>query len=172
LYQLSELQLEKAKYFEHKETEKYEEAYRRYQEQRRRGERVAEPKEEHSESERYLAEAMKVYEVILQGYPSYDRRDEVLFALGYHLYDSGQREPGIHRYAELIRTHPQSRLVPDAYLQLGNHYFDVANDLAMARENYEKALASKVPKIYSYALYKLAWCDYNAGQPRRALEKL
>jgi len=172
LYQLSELQVEKANYFEHKETEKYEEAYRSHQERRRRGESVPEPKEEHLESHRYRAEAIKVYESILKEYPSYDRRDEVLFALGYQLYDLGRQEQGIERYQELIRSYPQSRLVPDTYLQLGNHYFDVANDLTAARENYEKALATKLPKIYSYALYKLAWCDYNAGQPRRALQKL
>jgi len=172
LYQLSELQLEKARDLEHQETEKYEQAYRRYQEQKRRGEKVPEPKEEHLESERYRAETIGVYEVILKQYPSYDRRDEVMFALGYQLYDLGHREQGIARYEELIRSYPQSRLVPDAYLQLGNHYFDVANDLTSARENYEKALATKLPKIYSYALYKLAWCDYNEGQPRRALEKL
>ncbi len=172
LYQLSELNLEKAKYFERKEVAEYEQAYRQYQEQRRRGERVREPKEEHPDSERYRAQAMRVYETILKDYPSYDRRDEVLFALGYHLYDLGRREQGIARYLELIRSYPNSRLIPDTYLQLGNHYFDIANDLQRGRENYEKALASKVPKIYSYALYKLAWCDYNAGRPEDALAKL
>ena len=172
LYQLSELNLEKAKYFERKEVAKYEEAYRQYQEQRRRGQRIREPKEEHPDSERYRAQAMQVYETILKDYPSYDRRDEVLFALGYHLYDLGRREQGIARYLELIRSYPNSRLIPDTYLQLGNHYFDIANDLQRGRENYEKALASKVPKIYSYALYKLAWCDYNAGRPQDALAKL
>jgi tetratricopeptide (TPR) repeat protein len=172
LYQLSELNLEKAKYFERKEVAKHEEAYRQYQEQRRRGQRVREPKEEHPDSERYRAQAMRVYEAILKDYPSYDRRDEVLFALGYHLYDLGRRDQGIARYLELTRSQPNSRLVPDTYLQLGNHYFDVANDLQRGRENYEKALASKAPKIYSYALYKLAWCDYNAGRPQDALAKL
>ena len=28
------------------------------------------------------------------------------------------------------------------------------------------------PRIKSYALYKLAWCDFNAGEPEKALEKL
>lgn len=172
LYQLSELNLEKAKNFERKEVAKYEEAYRQYQEQRRRGQRVREPKEEHRDSERYRAEAIRLYEIILKDYPSYDRSEEVLFALGYHLYDAGRRDEAIARYLELIRRYPYSRLIPDTYVQLGNHYFDIANDLQQARENYEKALASKVPKIYSYALYKLAWCDYNAGRPQESLAKL
>ena len=59
-----------------------------------------------------------------------------------------------------------------AFVQLGNHYFEVASNLEKARTYYEKAYATSSPKIKSYALYKLAWCDFNAGEHEKALKKL
>src|SRR5581483_5525551 len=104
--------------------------------------------------------------------PSYDRKDEVLFDLGYNLYDIGKKDQAVKRYEELMKGYPNSKFIGDTYVQLGNHYFDVANNLQKAKEMYEKAFASKDPKIKSYALYKLAWCDFNAGEHEKALKKL
>src|SRR5207237_7823298 len=47
-----------------------------------------------------------------------------------------------------------------------------ANQLEKARLYYDKAFGSANPRIKSYALYKLAWCDFNAGEHERALKKL
>ncbi len=87
-------------------------------------------------------------------------------------YDLLEAANSVKRYEELIKNYPGSKFVPDTYVQLGNHYFDVASDLAKAKVMYEKAFASANPKIKSYALYKLAWCDYNAGDHERALKRL
>ena len=115
---------------------------------------------------------MRIYEDILRDYPKYPQRDEVLFSLGYNAYELGRREVAVARYEELIRDFPKSQFVPDAYIQLGNHYFE-NNKLEPARENYEKARDSGVPKIYAYAVYKLAWCDYNTpGGYEAGLKKM
>jgi len=47
-------------------------------------------------------------------------------------------------------------------VQIGEHFF-AANDLARARAAFEKAASFRLPKLYPFALYKLAWCDYNAA---------
>ncbi|HEX9508586.1 MAG TPA: tetratricopeptide repeat protein, partial [Myxococcales bacterium] len=172
LYELSEFYWEKSKSLERQEVARSEAAYRHYQAARGRSERAQEPKEDHVQSEHFRQEAIGLYEIILRDYPDYERTDEVLFALGYNLYDTGKAGPAIERYRQLIREHLHSRFVPDTYLQLGNHYFDVQSDLAHAREYYQKALSSDAPKIRSYALYKLAWCDYNAGDLQGSLNKL
>jgi len=173
LYQLSELYVEKSRQLLHAEMAEHDKQYRAYEESRKQGAKgLAEPRATHQGSESYRAKAIALYDRILREYPAYPRKDEVLFALGYNLYEIGKRSDGVARYLELIKAYPNSIFVPDTYLQLGNHYFDIGNDLGRARHFYEKALASDLPKVHSYALYKLAWCDYNVGQFENTLQKL
>lgn len=171
LFQLSELYWEKSKYLYAKEMLSFQENEKKTDEARNKGEKVADAKEDHRESELYRSETMRLYETILREYPEYERRDEVLFDLAYNQYEIGKKDAAIKRYQELIKNYPGSKFVPDTYVQLGNHYFDVANDLVKAKEMYEKALNSPQPKIKNYALYKLAWCDVNAGEHEKALKK-
>ena len=114
---------------------------------------------------------MKLYEQLLAGYKDWPQRDEVLFYLGYNQQELGQRDAAVKNYLMLVQEFPQSQFVPDTYVQLGNHFFD-NNKLKEARGYYEKARASKVPKVYAYAVYKLAWCDYNAGAYDEGLARL
>ena len=162
LFQLSELYWEKSRYLYRREMLAFFTAQKG----------AEDAKEDHRESELYRSETMRLYEAVLREFPTYERKDEVLFNLAYNLYEVGRRDPAVQRYEELLRDYPSSRFVPDTLIQLGNHAFDVTNSLERARSFYERAWQSKNPKIKSYALYKLAWCDFNAGQPKRALEKL
>ncbi|MEN9796517.1 MAG: hypothetical protein RL653_213, partial [Pseudomonadota bacterium] len=170
-FQLSELYWEKSKYLKMKEQKAYDEKYAAYEKALNEGRKEKEPKLENRESELFRASTMRLYEEILKEYPTYDRKDEVLFSLADNMYEIGKKEAGVKRYEELIKGYPDSKLVPDAYIQLGNHYFE-NNALAKAEDNYKKAAATKIPKIYSYATYKLAWCDFNAGKIDDGLKKM
>ncbi|MFT3708956.1 MAG: tetratricopeptide repeat protein [Archangium sp.] len=172
LFQLSELYWEKSRYLYRKEMLTFFNAQKEADEKKNRGEKAPEPKEEHRESELYRSETMRLYETILREYPTYERKDEVLFNLAYNQYDIGKKDLAIKRYEELLKSYPGSKFVSDTYVQLGNHYFEVANVLDKAKTYYEKAFASSNPRIKSYALYKLAWCDFNAGEHEKALKKL
>jgi tetratricopeptide (TPR) repeat protein len=77
----------------------------------------------------HRSETMRLYEAVLREFPTYERKDEVLFNLAYNLYEVGRREPAVQRYEELLRDYPSSRFVPDTLIQLGNHAFDVTNSL-------------------------------------------
>ncbi|MCE9671444.1 tetratricopeptide repeat protein [Myxococcus stipitatus] len=171
LYRLSELYWEKSKYLYRLEMDRFLAAEKQYDAAVARGEKREAPKQDHRESERYRAETMGIYEDILAGYPKYPQRDEVLFSMGYNLYELGRRDEAVTRYETLIQEFPRSQFVPDAYIQLGNHYFE-SNKLNPAKANYEKARDSGVPKIYAYAVYKLSWCDYNTGDYATGLQKL
>ncbi|MDP3503069.1 MAG: tetratricopeptide repeat protein [Myxococcales bacterium] len=172
LFQLAELYWDKSRYLYRREMLKFFEQQKEMDEKKNRGEKVSEPKEDHRESELYRSETMRLYETILREYPSYERKDEVLFNLAYNLYETGKRDGAVKRYEELLKSYPGSKFVPDTYVQLGNHYFDVANVLEKARSYFEKAFATTNPRIRSYSLYKLAWCDFNAGEHEKALKKL
>jgi cellulose synthase operon protein C len=160
LYRLAELYWEKSQYLYHLEMKRFLEA-----------EEAGPAKADHRESVRLRSEAMRLYEDLLRGWPDWPQRDEVLFALGYNLQELGRREEAVKHYLQLIKEFPKSQFVPDAYIELGNHFFE-ANQLAKARSWYERAQASNVPKVYAYAVYKLAWCDYNAGAYEEGLGRL
>ncbi|HEX8820498.1 MAG TPA: tetratricopeptide repeat protein [Archangium sp.] len=171
LYRLAELYWEKSQYLYQQEMTRFLEAEKAYDAATSRGEKVEPPKKEHRDSERYRVETMRIYEDLLNGYQEWPQRDEILFYLGYNLQELGRRDDAIKRYVQLIQEYPESQFVPQTYIELGNHYFD-SNKLKEAREHYEKARASKVPKVYAYAVYKLAWCDFNVGAYEEGLARL
>jgi tetratricopeptide (TPR) repeat protein len=128
-------------------------------------------KVDHRSSEAVRARAMDAYARLLKVYPRYPRRDEVLFSLAYDLEDVGRGQEAVERYRALIRDFPGSRYAPDAWLELGNHAFDTGN-LAVAQDAYQHAARIGSPRVRSYAVYKLAWCDFNLGEFEAAREKL
>lgn len=166
-FQLAELWWEKGRSAGLREVREHDEAYAKWAEAGRKGE---EPKLDAHRSEECRKTALGIYRRILDQYPRYQRRDEVLFVLGHNLYESGNREQGVASYRTLVEQHPQSRFVPDAYVQMGEHFF-ASNDLPRARTAFEKAASFRLPKLYPFALYKLAWCDYNAGAYSAAIAK-
>ncbi|MCK5687749.1 tetratricopeptide repeat protein [Myxococcota bacterium] len=125
---------------------------------------------EYDQAELYKREALKLYGKILAKYPRYERNDEVLYNLGSSLYESGKKKDGVKRYWTLIKQYPKSRFAPDAWLQLGEHFFN-NNKLTQAIKAYTKAAETRKPRIYSYAIYKLAWCDYNMQEYDQSLVK-
>src|SRR5439155_15626123 len=165
-FQLAELWWEKARDAALKEVRDHDDAVAKWAE-KREGE---EPKLDTSRSDGYRREAIGLYQEVLDRYPAYERRDEVLFVAGHNLYESGNRDRGIAYYSALIAQYPKSRFVPDAWVQTGEHFF-ATNDLPRAREAFEKAASFHLPKLYAFALYKLAWCDYNAGAYGAAIAK-
>jgi tetratricopeptide (TPR) repeat protein len=171
LFQLSELWWEKSKFVYFQEMQTFDAEYEKYMAEEAKGTKgLSEPKLSNRQSDLYRQQAINLYQQILQEYPTYQRKDEVLFNLAYNMYELGKKKDAVAHYWDLIRQYPDSKFVPDAYVQLGEHFFN-SNDLERARKAYEKALEYNIPQIYAFALYKLAWCDYNAGNYEMALEK-
>ena len=171
-FQLAESWWEKARTVSLQEVRAYDERYAAWLSAREKDEKSAgpEPKVSTAESDGYRRQALDLYQAVLRDDPSYPRRDELLFVLAYNQYEIGDRAGALRSYQALIDQFPASRFVPDAYVQMGEHYFQ-HNDLAHARAAFEKAAAFRLPKVYAFSVYKLAWCDYNAHDYRAAIEK-
>ena len=171
-FQLAELWWEKAKSVALREVREYDQRYAAWLAARDKDEKSAgpEPKVSTAASDGYRKEALALYQTILRDVPDYPRRDELLFVLAYNQYEIGDRPGALRSYQALIEQFPGSRFVPDAYVQMGEHYFQ-HNDLEHARAAFEKAASFRLPKIYGFAVYKLAWCDYNAHDFRAAIAK-
>lgn len=122
------------------------------------------------EAESFRSKTLDLYRTILGKYPRYERKDEVLYNLASSHYESGEKLDGVKLYWKLLKQYPNSEYGADAWLQLGEHFFN-ANQLPQAIKAYSKAAETERPRVYSYALYKLAWCDYNLQEYQKALEK-
>ncbi len=169
-FRLAERYYEKARAIYYSEMQDYDKAIEAWMAKRETDPDAPEPKLDNRKSQVYTDQAMNIYKIILKKYKDYHRRDEVLFTMGYNLYESGKKSEGVKMYWELIKGYPTSRFVPDAYLAMGEHYF-ANNDVFNAKKAYERALKFKESKVYTFALYKLGWCDYNLGEYEKAIDK-
>ncbi len=164
-FQLAEAYWEKSRHISLSEVKDYDEAWAKWQAAKEKDPggaagSEAEPKVSTRRSDAFRKDALSLYQTILEKYKDYARRDEVLFAIAYNQYEIGNKAESLAAYNTLIKQYPSSKLVPDSYVQMGEHYF-AANDLTRARAAYQKANDFKLPKLYAFSLYKLAWCDYN-----------
>lgn len=175
LFQLAELWIEKSKHYYFREMEAHLQKKTEFlecEDEKGEGNCGPEPQVNNHQSELYRSEALRLYEQILKDSPTYGRKDEVLFALATNLYEKGDKTNAIARYRDLVTQYPNSHFAGDAYVNMGEHYFN-NNDLARAEAAYQKALEAGAhePRIYNFALYKLAWCSFNAGDYEGALQK-
>src|SRR5207237_366631 len=138
--QLAELWWEKARYVSLQEVRDYDERYGAWLANREKDAQSAgaEPKVSTEKSDGYRRKALASYQDILQRYPEYARKDELLFVLAYNQYEIGEQAAALRSYQALIDQFPASRFVPDAYVQMGEHYFQ-HDDLARGRAAVEAA---------------------------------
>jgi len=133
--------------------------------------RGPEPKEDHRASRAFNQKAIDLYRLLMKEHPDYERMDEVIFNLAFNLMDLGLRKQALEYYELFVRTYKNSKLLPDAYLAIGEYYFDNNNPIK-ALEQYKKAAAFPDSKVRAFALYKLAWCYYNVGEYDAAIDAL
>jgi len=121
--------------------------------------------------------SLEYYRKVLREFPDYERIDEVLYYLGRGALEAGraakdvqlQRE-GVKHFTNLVQNYPNSRMIPQALLHLGEYYFDT-HSLYYAKVNYEKIINNYPDApMYNYALYKLGWVYYNLTEYRKTIE--
>ncbi|MBN2498837.1 MAG: tetratricopeptide repeat protein [Deltaproteobacteria bacterium] len=112
------------------------------------------------EEDTWRNQAIDLYKQIVNKYPDYPGRDQVLFYLGYSLWDMKRCKEALTIYKRLIQDYPKSQYIPDAYLAFGEFYFEDAK-LERALIAYKKAAEYEEAEIYPYALYKQGWCYFN-----------
>lgn len=114
---------------------------------------------------------IKTLALLVKDHPNFAKMDEVLFALGFSLEEMKQFDRARQVYHRLIKSYPQSSFIPNAYLSFAEYYFQ-QGDMRAAKQFYAKV--TEIPpernKVYGYAVYKQAWCDYNLEDFKSSLQ--
>jgi len=116
-------------------------------------------------------DSIRTYATLVRDHPNFNRMDEVLFSLAFALQELDQFDKARSVYRRLIKDYPRSRFVPNAYLSFAEFYFN-DSDMDAAAKFYRKVLEfpPKRNSVYGYALYKVAWVEYNRERYRQSLQ--
>jgi len=114
--------------------------------------------------------AIEQYKKIESGFPNYKDLDEVLYAIGHNLTLMGKSREAYNYYQRLVREMPESQLVPDAQLNIGDYFFAM-NQFENAMDYYGKVQQWGVSRVQGVAIYKTGWCYFNLGQKDKALDR-
>jgi tetratricopeptide (TPR) repeat protein len=126
---------------------------------------------DHTKSFSWYGKSVKLYEAILKGYPRYGRADQATFYLGMTYLELTRREDALASFKKLVKLYPTSQWVPDAYVLIGEYYFD-KNEAFPALRAYLKATSYKDHSRWAYAMYKLAWCYYNVEEYGKGIDTM
>jgi TolA-binding protein len=129
-------------------------------------------KADNSGSRAWQEKSIKLYQTILQSYPRYARADQATYFLGAAHKDLGDEASAVENFKQLVKLYPESQYIPDAYVLIGEYYFEVEGNAFGALKAYQKAASFTDSPKYSYATYKLAWCQYNVGEYQAAIETM
>ncbi len=107
--------------------------------------------------------SIAIYQQLITRFPAYRLNDAAYYLLGYCLEKQNDFDNGQVAYRTLIGRYPKSKFVTEAWVRIGEYYFDAYNDktaLAKAAQAYEAAVKDKESPLYDKALYKLGWTYY------------
>lgn len=165
MFRLAELYYEKTK-------DDYAVAMRDFEAQLREAEAAGlttQPPEPRQSFEKSIA----LYERLLAQFPAYHLNDGSLYLLGFCLEKQGDLERSRDTFHRLIASYPRSRFVPEAWVRIGEYYFDAIdeeNPLPKAAHAYGEAVKFKDHPLYDKALYKLGWTWYRLDEFDRAVD--
>jgi tetratricopeptide (TPR) repeat protein len=132
-----------------------------------------------TQSREWQNKSIKYYEQILTNYPTFPRSDEAMFYLGQALSDVGEKDRANETFTKLVKVHSESKWVTDAYVLIGEYFFD-KNEAFKALTAYKKAVERGKPTRespvahdkYAFAMYKLAWCYFNVGENAESINTM
>ncbi|MEI6397628.1 MAG: tetratricopeptide repeat protein, partial [Pseudomonadota bacterium] len=160
MLRLGELHVERGDFMRDLEIQAYVTAYDAWDKSDPKTRAKNPPQASYKNSEACLYNAVQVFRKLVNKFPTHPRSDAALYSLARTLGRLDD-DNAVQYYKQLITSHPKSPLIPDAWLAMGEFYFDKhkVDDATLA---YQKVMDFKTHKAYPYAVYKLGWCFYNS----------
>lgn len=122
-------------------------------------------------SKKYLVMAVGTYDMIQARFPRFDQLDYVIFNNAFTRQQLGEDKRAEKLYRELERRFPESELMPDTHLALGEMLFD-RKAFKDALHEFEQIKKYPESRVYPYGLYKVGWTKYNLRDTAGGLKEL
>lgn len=132
---------------------------------------LAPQKVKSASSKKYLQQAVETYEMLQRRFPNFDDLDMVLFNNAFTRQQLNQDKYAENLYRDLIRRFPNSELIPDSHLALGEMLFE-RKSFQLALVEFESIKKYPESRVYPYGLYKAGWTKYNLKDAHGALKEL
>jgi TolA-binding protein len=119
--------------------------------------------------------SVALYRTLIQRFPTYRLIDGVQYLLAYVLEQQGELEDSRDAFAELITKYPDSKFVPEAWMRIGEYWFDnttgdANHSLELAADAYTHVAQHPDNTLYDKGLYKLGWTWYRLDRYDDAVE--
>lgn len=118
-----------------------------------------------------ISKAAETYALIQKNFPSFPQMDLVIYNHAFARQALGQEKEAESLYLNLVAKYPNSALVPDAHLALGEIAFG-RNQFTSALAHFDAIRVYPKSRVYPYGLYKAAWTHYNLRDAQKGLKKL
>ncbi len=163
MFRLAELYYEKA-------NDDYELATEAHRELAKKA--VAEGREPPPEPAKSYAPSIALYQQLITGFPDYRFIHGMHYLLAYCLAEMGQGEEAKIAYRTLIQKYPDSPFVAEAWVRLGDWYFDEvkADSLQRATDAFAQMYRFPEHPLYARAIYKLGWTYYRMDDFEHAVD--
>jgi TolA-binding protein len=122
-------------------------------------------------SRKTILMAADTYALIQKKFPHFAQMDVVVYNHAFARQTLNQDKEAEGLYNLLVAKYPNSMLVPDAHLALGEIAFG-RNQFSAALAHFDAIRAYPKSRVYPYGLYKAAWTHYNMRDAARGLKKL
>ncbi len=118
-----------------------------------------------------IKKAIAIYEDIQARFKSYRNLDMIIFNEGYALEQLGDDKSAEKIFLKLISAYPDSPLMPDAFMSLGELNYK-SKKFEIALLNFKEVRKYTEARVYPYSIYKGAWCYYNLQNTKAGLIEL
>lgn len=119
----------------------------------------------------FHSKAITLYEWFIRDFPNDKKVPQALYFLGYNNFEIGNVQKGEDYYLQLTRRYPNSAYVAESHFALAEYYFE-KEEWKRALPEYLKVVQKRNNRLFSFALYKAAWCHYRLGDYKTALSTL
>lgn len=118
-----------------------------------------------------IKKAIRIYLDLEARFPRFRARDVVVFNTAYAYQQVGDDKKAEEQFRHLLEKHPNSPLVPDSLLSLGEIQFS-RRQFTAALELFLKIKEHPEARVYPYGLYKAAWSKYNLQDENGGMQLL
>ena len=112
-----------------------------------------------------LKEAEALYRTLHDEHPTFRRMDLVTYLIGFAAKEDNREDEAMSLFNEVIKKYPDSTLVGDAWMMVGEHYF-AKGEWVPARDAYKNV--AETAATSDLATFKVAWCEWKLGNTTQA----